>query len=173
MTEAPMAEGRPLRTIRIFPDYAHTVVWISQPIHYEETGLSAELVAELDAWEQFYYDSLNSDIEWASESAARTFTVEGTRLAGLVSAEVGPGFTIEFSSYEVNVETVHIRAETSAQNPTAEEAFTQLFEEAEACEAAEHFRNSPNAERIAYAPLSGSVFKPIPGREAEAARDEN
>lgn len=175
MTDGHTDEGRPLRTIRIFPDYANTVVWISEPIHYEEARLSAGLLAELESWEQSYYDSLNPEFEWVSEAAARAFTEEGTRLAGLVSAEVGPDFSVEFASYEDTTETVHIRAETSAQNPSAEKAFAQLFEETEAAEreAAEYFRNNPNAEWIAYAPLSGTVFEPNPGREAEASPDED
>lgn len=112
---------------------------------------------------------MDADIEWVSAAAARSFTEEGTRLAGLVSAEVGPGFDIRFSSYEANTETVHVRAATPAQNLAAEEAFTRLFEEIEEREAAESIRKNPNAEWIAYAPLSGSVFRPNTGRTDDGA----
>lgn len=44
-----MTGERPPRTIRMFPDYAGTVLWISMPIDCEDTGLSGGLVAELQA----------------------------------------------------------------------------------------------------------------------------
>lgn len=136
---------------------------------YEDTGLSGALVAELEAWEQYYYDSLDSDFNWVPETAARTFIEEGVRLARLVSAEVGPQFIVEFSSYEPGAATVHMRAETAAQNREAESAFTHLFDEVEEDDrrTAELFRNNPGGEWIAYAPLSGTVFKPNSNEKVE------
>ena len=165
MTDVHSAEDASLRTIRMFPDYADTVLWISMPIDYEDTGLSEWLVAELEAWEQSYYDLLDSDFEWVTATAERTYTEEGVRLARFVAAEVGPQFVVEFSSYEVSAETVHMRSEHSAENPKAEAAFTRLFdeEEAEKREAEERRRNNPGGSWIAYAPLSGTVFDPNQG----------
>ncbi|SMX90625.1 hypothetical protein BI49514_02323 [Brevibacterium iodinum ATCC 49514] len=169
-----MTDERPPRTIRMFPDYAGTVLWISMPIEYEDTGLSGGLVAELVDWEEFYYDSLDSDFNWVPESAARTFTEEGVRLARLVAAEVGPQFEVEFSSYEDGAETVHIRAEHPAQNPAAEAAFARLFDEDEAewREAQERRKNNPDGEWIAYAPLSGAVLDLSPNNQTETESDE-
>lgn len=95
------------------------------------------------------------------ETAARTFTEEGVRLARLVSAEVGPQFIVEFSSHDDDTEAMRIRAEHSAENPKAEAAFTRLFDEAEADDRrfAELVRNEPDGEWTAYAPLSGTVFR--------------
>ena len=100
MTENCTTDDGGQRTIRLFPDYADTVLWIREPIDYEDTGLSDELVAGMRGWEQFYYDSLDADFNWVSAEAARTFTEEGTRPAQSVSSEVGPRFLIEFASYE-------------------------------------------------------------------------
>ena len=175
MTDDHIAEEASPRTIRMFPDYADTVLWVREPIAYEDTGLSDALVAELEVWEQSYYDSLDSNFDWVPETAARTFTEEGVRLARWVSAEVGRQFVIEFSSSEAGAETVHMRAETSAQNPEAESAFTQLFDEVEEDDrrTAEYIRNNPGGVWTAYAPLSGAVFKPNPSRQAETAPNED
>ena len=156
-----MTDERPPRTIRMFPDYTGTVLWISMPIEYEDTGLSGGLVAQLEAWEQYYYDSLDSDFNWVPGTAARTFTEEGVRLARLVSAEVGPQFIVEFSSYEPGAATVLMHAETAAQTREAESAFAHLFDEVEEDDrrTAELVRNEPDGEWTAYAPLSGTVFR--------------
>lgn len=175
MTDVHSAEDASLRTIRMFPDYAHTVLRVGTPILYRDTGLSNDLVAQLKEWEEFYYDSLDSGFSWVPESAARTFTGEGERLARMVAAEVGPQFDVEFSSYEDGAETVHVRAEHPAQNPAAETAFTRLFDEedAERREAEERRRNNPGGNWIAYAPLSGTVFDPNQGLGAQQEHEED
>ncbi|MGZ1492050.1 hypothetical protein [Brevibacterium sediminis] len=169
MTEEQMTDERPPRTIRMFPDYAGTVLWISMPIDYEDAGLSGALVAQLEAWEKSYYDSLDSDFNWVPETAARIFAEQGVHLARLVSAEVGPQFVVEISSSDDDTEAMRIRAEHSAENPKAEAAFTRLFDEAEADDRriAELVRNEPDGEWTAYAPLSGTVFKPNSNEKVE------
>ncbi|MCD1284764.1 hypothetical protein CV023_02730 [Brevibacterium sp. CCUG 69071] len=148
------------------------MVWLDQPIRYRETGLTSGLVDDLDAWEQSYYDSLTDDIEWVSLAAARAYTVEGTRLAHRVAAEVGPRFVVEFASYEDAADTVRVRSEHPTENPEAEKAFTKLFDEidAEDREAAK-VRSSPDGETIAYAPMSNTVFNPNSNLQTEAGPD--
>jgi hypothetical protein len=109
--------------------------------------------------EQSYYDSLNDEIDWVSDAAARAFTEEGVRLARVVSAEVGPQFVVEISSSDDDTEAMRIRAEHSAENPKAEASFTHLFDDAEADDRriAELVRNDPGGEWTAHAPLSEPV----------------
>ncbi|WP_426936345.1 hypothetical protein ACQE2J_11265 [Brevibacterium sp. LE-L] len=95
MTVELTTPDSPQRTIRMFPDYTDTVLWINIPIDYEDTELSGQLGAVLEASEQSYYDSLDSAFVWVSDTAARTFTEEGVRLARWVSAEVGPKFVVK------------------------------------------------------------------------------
>ncbi|WP_152346523.1 hypothetical protein [Brevibacterium sp. CFH 10365] len=175
MTDDHIAEDASPRTIRMFPDYADTVLWVREPIDYEDTGLSDGLVAELEAWEQFYYDSLDPDFTWVSNAAVRAYSAVGTRLAHRVADEVGPQFIVEFASRTESTEIVRARSDHRASNSGAESAFTQLFDEVEAeeREAAEFIRNNPGGEWVAYAPLSGTVFKPNPSRQAETASDED
>lgn len=45
------------RTVRVFPDYANSVIWFSDPFPYHESHLSKSLVTRLDRWEASYYSS--------------------------------------------------------------------------------------------------------------------
>ena len=175
MTENRTTDDGGQRTIRLFPDYADTVLWIREPIDYEDTGLSDELVAGMRAWEQFYYDSLDADFNWVSAEAARTFTEEGTRLAQSVSSEVGSRFLIEFASYKAGTETVRRRSAHPAENAEAERAFAKLFDEIEVedREIADYIRNNPGGKWTAYAPLSGTVFDPNPNWQTEAPSEDD
>ena len=175
MTDDHSAEDAAPRTIRMFPDYADTVLWVREPIDCEDTGLSDGLVAELEAWEQFYCDSLDPDFTWVSPAAVRAYNTDGTRLAHRVADEAGPRFVVEFASRTEGAEFVRARSDSPASNPAAEAAFTRLFVEVEAeeHEAAEFIRDNPGGEWVAYAPLSGTAFKPNPSRQAETASDED
>ncbi|MDR6636386.1 hypothetical protein [Paenarthrobacter nitroguajacolicus] len=37
-------------TVRLFPDYGDTALWLDSPIDYDITGLTRSLVRELQAW---------------------------------------------------------------------------------------------------------------------------
>ena len=53
--------------MRMFPDYAGTVLWYGGgPVDYEEAHLPAGLVAYLEAWEASYYAGLDEAMEWRS-----------------------------------------------------------------------------------------------------------
>ena len=39
------------RIVRVFPDYADSVIWSSDPVAYDETRLSEQSVARLTEWE--------------------------------------------------------------------------------------------------------------------------
>ena len=175
MTEELTTDEGRLRTIRLFPDYADTVLWVREPIDYQDTELSRRLVSDLQAWEQFYYDSLDADFNWVSTTAVRAYSEEGTRLARRVADEVGPDFVIEFSSRSGNAEEVQARSDSPASNPAAEAAFTSLFnaDEAEDREIAQYMRNNPGGEWIAYAPLSGTVVDPKQSRRPGASSTDD
>lgn len=63
------------------------------------SGLSTELIRGLQEWEQSYCESLDTDLQWESPSAARAFTAVGFDMAGRVANELGSEFTVEFASY--------------------------------------------------------------------------
>ena len=152
----------PHEIIRMFPDYADTVLWFGDgPVEYSDTGLTAALVDDLQHWEQTFYESRTADFEFVSRAAEVSHAEEGVKLAERVSAEVGPRFAIACDSVEGRDETVLLRAERPAENPAAEAAFTRLREEliAEEKRTAEIFAESGGVW-TAYAPLSGETFTP-------------
>lgn len=160
---AMMQENSPLTAVRMFPDYADTVLWLDGPVDYEDSGLSSDLVLRLYEWEQSYYDSLDSNFEWTSPGTARAFTAVGIDLAGRVANELGAEFSIEFHSYGDTALTYSVRSHAPAANERASAAFSRIGAEMEAEEerAARLVAESgPNAEWTAFAPLSGKVFTP-------------
>ncbi|WP_346035838.1 hypothetical protein [Brevibacterium picturae] len=156
-------ENRDSHTVRIFPDYADTVLWLDGPVDYVGSGLSSELICVLQEWEQSYYDSLDSDLEWKSPSAARAFTAMGIDMAGRVANELGAEFAIEFASYEADAPTHTVRSRRSANNMQASATFANIVSEMESEKervARMVADGRPGAGWTAVAPLSGAVYAP-------------
>ena len=171
---AMLPEGATPTTVRMFPDYADTVLWLVYPVDYEDTDLSPGLIRELEAWERSYYEALDADFNWKSPELARAFTKTGIDLAGRVANELGEEFVIEFASYETTAPTYTVHSRRPADNEGASTAFSTIAEELEA----EQKRVTqlvaeagPDAEWTAYAPLSGDVF--TWGRKAPQAEDRD
>ncbi|MGW9404163.1 hypothetical protein ACWGQ2_09370 [Arthrobacter sp. NPDC055585] len=159
------AEGQPRLRIRLFPDYAGTVLWLDEPVSFEVSGLSPELVHSLQAWEESYYRSLTPDFEWVSDGAARLFTAEGNRLAQRLADELGDGYEVSFKSYEDGVPRRIFRSSGAAPNAAAVAAFNKLngARPAEAGRPGSGPRPTGNdAGWYAWAPLSDTAFKPPP-----------
>ncbi|UVI37752.1 hypothetical protein [Brevibacterium spongiae] len=150
-------------TIRMFPDYADTVLWFDGPVDYCDTGLTAALVSDLERWEKSFYESRTDDFEFVSRAAGVAHEEEGLRLAERVSAEVGPRFVITCDSIEDRYGQVTLRATSPSENPTAEAAFRRLRQErmAEDMRMAEILAES-DGTITAYAPLSGATFELSP-----------
>lgn len=68
--------------MRIYPDYAGTVLWFHEPIPYANSGLSAGLVARMKDWEESYYLSLTPDLAWKSPAVAAVRDGLHTKSAG-------------------------------------------------------------------------------------------
>lgn len=149
--------------IRLFPDHADTVLWLGHPVDYSDTSLSAQLVAALRSWELSYYESLDEEHAFRNKALARAHTAEGNRLAGLVAAEVGSGFAVEFRSYERWSRRRYFNSPLAAANPASASCFAVLCE-AEQAEAAERASLAEDGGLRAVAPLSGTEFEPREGR---------
>ena len=143
----------------MFPDYADSVLWVDGPVDYSETGLSAGLVEGLRAWEQSYYDALNGDYAFRSQDLEDKFTLEGIRLARLVSTEIGSGHVVEYTGAALLKHAVLFRSPGNASNPAAARCFDDLVEAKlrVAREMQEALKEGPF---YAYAPLSGTEFDP-------------
>jgi hypothetical protein len=134
-TPKPGAPGHADRdagsVVRLFPDYAGSVLWLpqpvdAQPITYEASCLDRGLVTDLIRWEIAYYDALDDDFGWQSAALASAFTADGVALALRLAVQLGAGFDVEFASYEAGVATRRFRSEFPADNPRAAAAFTAL-----------------------------------------------
>lgn len=111
------------RIVRVFPDYADTVIWFSEPVPYPETRLSDGLVAQLSAWEASYYANLDEDFRWRSLTALHQFSSDGLERARAVAAEIGPEFEVEYHSFEDTNAIALLRSEEPASNSAARNAF--------------------------------------------------
>lgn len=118
-------ETKPM-LIRMFPDWFGGVLWLLDLLKYEETGLSQELIDDLDTWEQSYYDSLTEDVEFKTPELASRFMAMGNVLAQRVANEVGPDYVIELSNYEEGINNRRFHVQGPAQNPGAAVAFAVL-----------------------------------------------
>lgn len=119
------------RIVRVFPDYAGSVIWFSDPVPYEESRLSAGLVARLAAWEATYYSGLNDAFEWRSGEILRRFSCDGLELAREVSVEIGFEFEVEYRSFEDRNAVAQLRSGQPASNPDAHAAFAARAREAQ------------------------------------------
>jgi hypothetical protein len=87
--------------VRLFPDYADTVIWCPQPVAYADSRLDADLVAQLRAWEASYYAGLDEQYAWRSGAQDTEFVAEGRRLAGELAGALGDEFVVEVEGFRV------------------------------------------------------------------------
>lgn len=113
--------------IRLFPDYAESVIWFPAPVAYEETRLDAPLITELQAWEASYYVGLTPNQSWRSPELETRFHTDGVRLARLLADQLGDHFQVEYDHGDVHH---RIRGAGLAQNPDAAGAFQRLADAA-------------------------------------------
>jgi hypothetical protein len=150
--------------VRMFPDYADTVLWFAGPVDYTECGLSERLIQDLTRWELAYCDAL-VDQEWRTPELAAQFTKDGVRLAQQVARELGESFEVEFRSYENGAGVRRFRGKGPG-SPTATAAFGQRAAEMRDGRAqlarmkAEDEASGASGGWFAYAPKSGAVFRP-------------
>ncbi|MFJ4027503.1 hypothetical protein ACIPWF_09935 [Paenarthrobacter sp. NPDC089989] len=152
--------------VRMFPDYAETVLWFGGPVDYDRTGLAESLVRDLRAWEDSYYAALAPDLGWKSPHEATRFTEQGEHLAQRVADELGDKYEVEFTPYVENAQPRRFHG-TKAPNPRAVTAFDVL---ATKIRIEQNQMNRLEAEKdgslTAYAPSSNTIFMPPKGKDA-------
>jgi hypothetical protein len=150
--------------VRVFPDYAGSVIWFSDPMPYSETELSSDLVGRLTSWEAHYYAALTDNFEWRSLDTLHTFSADGLELAREVSNEIGREFSVEYRSFENTAAVAHLRSEEPASNPAARAAFSARAQRAREEWAVTQVRiaaTPPGAAGGWYARgPSGEIFRP-------------
>lgn len=157
------------RIVRIFPDYADSVVWFSDPVPYGETRLTAELIERLSTWETSYYAALTDTFEWSGRISLHDFDRTGLALAHDVAAEIGPDFEVEYRSFEDSGAITLVRAGGEATNPVARDAFTRRARRERDHWAALRARRSEGAATVWLArSASGAEFRPVPPEDPSA-----
>ncbi|AXH35010.1 hypothetical protein DVJ78_05910 [Humibacter sp. BT305] len=158
------------RIVRIFPDHADSVVWFSDPVPYDETGLTAELVERLAAWETSYYAALTDTFEWSGRISLHDFDRTGLALAHDVAEEIGPDVEVEYRSFEDSGAIALARAEGEATNPDARDAFARRAQRERERWAALRARRSEGAGTVWFArSASGAEFRPVPPEDPSAS----
>jgi hypothetical protein len=149
------------RIVRVFPDYAKTVIWFGGPFSYPETGLSDALIERMKAWEDSYYAALTDDLKWRSVEESERFDAEGMELAHELAVEIGPDFEVEYRSFATAVVTTQLSGRGSASNPAAQQAFSARAEMSRAERATAQAQRSAATDLRWYAQgSSGEVFRP-------------
>jgi hypothetical protein len=160
-TEDEMADpGAYLRSVvRVFPDYAGTVLWfVDGPVDYADAKLTESLAADMSAWEDAYYFGLGEEKDWKSKDLEVPHYREGLRLARALSDELGDSFDVEVFAQDSDhgEYKLRIQGRGRASNPLAVEAFKEWAAASEAEDA--HFRelkaSGGTFRWTAYAPLS-------------------
>ncbi|GIT80627.1 hypothetical protein LLS1_22960 [Leifsonia sp. LS1] len=132
--------------VRVFPDYADSVIWFSPgPVAYEDAHISPELARDLQTWEDRYYMILDDHHEVREEFSA-AFDADGLSLAGRLSDELGDAFAVEYLS--TGGDRTTLRRDHPGSNPVAVAAFARMAE-----------RTRADHDRIVEAQRNGVVFR--------------
>jgi hypothetical protein len=147
--------------VRVFPDYANTVIWFAPgPVHYEDARVTDELRDAMVAWEKAWYDDLSDDFHPSSPEVARSLAAEGRRLATWLSTELGENFEVEVLLDEVDGRNDRLRGSGPGTNPAAVAAFRRMAAE----DKAEH-------DRIQALVAGGAKLTWIDGRPSDGRVD--
>lgn len=114
--------------MRVFPDYADTVLWFAPgPVSYEESHLTEGLVAEMVKWEATYYANLTDLFEWHAEADLLAFDEEGLRLANRLAEELGDAVEVDYLNHREGVPTpVRVHGTENGTNAAARAAFVKM-----------------------------------------------
>ncbi|TIH36138.1 hypothetical protein [Subtercola vilae] len=114
--------------VRVFPDYADTVLWFAPgPVAYEDAHLTKELEARMKAWENSYYAALTELFEWQKGFDVVAFDRRGLGLATSLADELGDALGVEYRNHQDGgQEAVTLRGAGEGTNPAARAAFLEL-----------------------------------------------
>lgn len=125
------AAAKVREAVRVFPDYANTVIWYARgPVPYEETGLSLDLIGAMDEWETAYYASLDESYSFASPQAESDHVTRGLVIAKGLSEEIGDILPVEADA--IGGGKTHLLTPGAGTNPEARASFAEMRADAEA-----------------------------------------
>jgi len=150
--------------VRVFPDFAGTVLWAGGAVGYEEAHLSRELEEDFQAWESFHRSRLDPDRPNHASQDERDFALVGRALAERLSQELGRGV-------EVHLIVEGRQLFRSVDPPVNPRAAKALHGRAEwqAAQARALVEKVDDGRWHAYNPVSGRRFHPDRTRSDENA----
>ncbi len=114
--------------IRVFPDYADTVIWYRGPVPYEDTRLSEGLVADMEDWEANYHASLDESYSFESRRAESDHITRGLEIAMALSEEIGDILPVEADA--IGGLKTRLLTPGMGTNPEARASFAEMRTEA-------------------------------------------
>ena len=112
--------------IRVFPDYADSVIWFLGAVPYEGACISRRLAEDLSAWEDRFYAILD-DQHWIQDDLREPFDAEGLRLARCLLDELGTPFAVDYVREKGQI--TRFASTLPGTNLAAVIAFTAMAEE--------------------------------------------
>ena len=146
--------------VRLMYDYASSVVWFPDPVRYERSGLSLELIADLRAWGRLHDEGLDYEQQWRSPELPGRVDRERQELAHRLGDELGSAFEIEFDVPQgggFGPRHASYRSPEPPTNPEAAAIFTALADHARA-ERAELARRAAERRVAGDGEVSGGWF---------------
>lgn len=158
--------------VRLFVGHAESPVWFPDSRGFEEMHLDDELTDALRAWDAEWYSSRRSDdFEWVGTTPEIEHDRRRVDLAYRLSRALGSEFVVEVDPAversgphaHTAPEKLRIRSDGPPLQPAAAAQFTVWADderaERERLQRAVHERE-PGDTWYAYAPLSGTTFRP-------------
>ncbi|MFC9561621.1 hypothetical protein [Agromyces sp. NPDC056965] len=139
--------------VRLMYDHASSVVWFPDPVRYEQSGLSSELITELRAWGRLHDEGLDHEQQWRSPELPARVDRERQELAHRLGDELGSAFEVEFdvpSGVWFGPRHARVRSTNAPTNPEAAAIFTTWADAARA-------QRAELAKRAAERRASGEV----------------
>ncbi|MBC7761490.1 MAG: hypothetical protein H7201_06775 [Candidatus Saccharibacteria bacterium] len=110
--------GEYLRSVvRVFPDYADTVLWfVPGPVDYEDAHLTPQLTSDMKAWEASFYANETDVGAWRPGFDADAYEAEGLRLCQCLAEELGDLVGVEYRSGQEGAKRVILRGTGEGTN---------------------------------------------------------
>ena len=146
--------------VRVMYDHASSVVWFPDPVRYERSGLSPELISDLRSWGRLHDEGLGHEQQWRSPELPARVDRERQELAHRLGDELGSAFEIEVAVPQgVGFGPRHAsyRSPEPPTNPEAAAIFTAWADAARA-ERAELARRAAERRAAGEGEVSGGWF---------------
>lgn len=148
------------RIVRVFPGYAGTVLWAwSGTVEYDESELSADLIAALREWEALGEREGLTGVPLPTD-AQEAWAQESVRLARALAAELGSGFSVEMARGDESFLT-------TSEHPPTNMTAAEVFESRRVSAVAERLRWDAELAAMSPEERASLRYEPLKGRDLD------